>query len=101
TLAAWDAAKKDDALHVEYLGKRKIKEAGGRLCYVLHRSKFRKPEVDGITDVTIYVDCENWLQVGSILKGEEGQLIGEYFFRDLRLNPKFADDQFDRKAVEK
>ena len=36
----------------------------------------------------------------TILKGGEGQLIAEYYFRDVRLNPEFDKDRFTRKAVE-
>ncbi len=99
TLAAFDAAQKEGALHVEYLGKRKIKEAGDRTCYVLKRTRYKKPEADGVTEQTLFVDADNWLLVGSILKGEDGKLIGEYFFRDIRLNPVYDKDQFTRKAV--
>jgi Protein of unknown function (DUF1571) len=99
TLSDFKAAKKEGALHVEYLGKQKVKEAGDRLCYVLKRTRYSRPEADGITEATFYFDVENWLLVGTILKGDKGQLIGEYFFRDLRLNPQFAKNQFTREAV--
>jgi hypothetical protein len=101
TLAAFEHARKEKALHVDYLGKKKIKEAGDRLCWVLRRSRYKKPEVDGITGLTLYIDTENWLQVGSTLKGADNKLIGEYFFRDLELNPKFADDTFTREGLKR
>jgi hypothetical protein len=100
TLASWEAAQKADALHVEYLGIIKVKEAGDRPCYALRRVRFAKPEADGVTELTVYYDKETWLQVGSVLKGEEGKVIGAYFFRDIELNPKFKPDQFQRVAVE-
>jgi hypothetical protein len=96
---AGKAARERKALHVEYLGTFKVKEAGDRLCYKIKRSKFEKPEEDGITEVTIYIDTETWLLVGSVCKGEDNKLIAEYFFRDIQLNPKFAPDQFTRKAL--
>jgi hypothetical protein len=99
-LAAWQAARKQDALHVEYLGKEKVREVGGRVCYVLRRTRFAKPEEDGITETVSYIDAETWLQVGTVLKGEDGP-IAEYFFRDVRLNPDFAKDAFTRAALEK
>ena len=99
TLGSWQAAQKDGTLHVEYGGKVKVKEAGDRECYKLHRTKFAKPEGDGSTDLTMYVDVETWLPLGTVLKGEDGRLIGEYYFRDLRLNPEFARDQFTPAAV--
>ena len=43
---------------------------------------------------------QTWLMVGTILRGEEGQLIAEYYFRDIHLNPTFAKDQFTRKALQ-
>jgi hypothetical protein len=101
TLASWVEARKNDALHVEFLGERKVKEAGDRVCWVLKRTRYQRPEDGGVTELTIYVDKENWLQVGSLLKGAENQVIGEYFFRDIRLNPEFKPDTFTREAVAK
>jgi hypothetical protein len=101
TLGAWQAAKKNGTLNVEYLGEKKIKEAGDRVCYVLKRGGYRKPEEDGIAEFTAYIDKETWLQVGSVSKGMEGQLIGEYFFRDIKLNPEFKPDFFTREALKR
>jgi hypothetical protein len=98
TYRDWKAAKEKGTLHVQYLGVRKVREAGDRLCYTLRRT-CTVPEEDGVTDVTIFIDKENWLQVGSILKGSDGKLIGEYFFRDLHINPEFKPNQFKRSAL--
>jgi hypothetical protein len=98
TLAAWRAAHDQGALHVEFLGEQLVKEAGDRPCYKLRR-RYARPENDGVTELTLYVDKENLLQVGSVLKGTGGKLIGEYFFRDLELNPAFSDGQFERGAL--
>jgi Protein of unknown function (DUF1571) len=98
TLAAWSAARDQRALHVEFLGEQRVREAGDRFCYKLRRRNAR-PENDGVTELTIYVDKENLLQVGSILKGPGGKLIGEYFFRDIELNPAFSEGQFERGAL--
>ena len=73
-------------------------EAGDRLCYTLRRTCV-EPEEDNVTDVTIYIDKENWLQVGAVLKDASGRLIGEYMFRDLRINPEFKPNQFKRSAL--
>jgi len=100
-LASWKTAKAEDGLHVELVGEEKVKECGGRACWVLKRSKYKKPENDGITETTLYIDKETWLQVGSVVRGEGGKLVGEYFFRDLQLNPKFDDETFQREALEK
>lgn len=96
----WGAAEREGSLHVEYLGERVVEEAGGRPCHVLHRTRFRRPEHDGVTEQTLYIDKENWLQVGSVAKGEHG-LIGEYYFRDIRLNPEHEPGQFTREALKR
>jgi hypothetical protein len=99
-LAAWLAARKKGELHVEYLGQQRVPEAGNRLCYVFHRRAAR-PEEDGITDLLMHVDVESWLQLGTVLTGEGGRLIGEYFFRDVRLTTEFPPGTFTRQALEK
>jgi hypothetical protein len=100
-LAAWGAAQKEGSLKYEYRGKRKIAEAGDRECFILRRSGYRVPEEDGITEATLYYDVETWLQVGSTVKGAEGQLIGDYWFRDIVLNPTFAPGTFTREGLAK
>ncbi len=78
----------------------KVKEAGDRVCWKLKRTDYKAPEdIDGVTDMTLYVDKETWLQVGSTLKGADGQLLGEYFFRDIELNLDFKPDTFTREAL--
>jgi hypothetical protein len=99
TLKSWKAARDKDELHVEYLGERKVKEAGDRPCFALHRDRYARPENDGVLELTVYIDKETYLQVGSTVKGEDGKLIGEYFFRDIHLNPDFKADQFTREAL--
>jgi hypothetical protein len=101
TLSSWERARKDDALHVEYLGVKRVEEAGNRPCWVLRRTQYKHPEEDGITRLTTYIDTETWIQVGTILKNSEGQLIGEYFFRDIKLNPDFPPDAFTRDALKR
>jgi len=98
TLAAWKASRQRGKLQVEYLGEQVVKEAGDRPCYKLRRT-YEAPEADGVTELTIYMDKETLLQVGSVLKGESGQLIGEYFWRDIQLNPALSPGQFDRDAL--
>jgi hypothetical protein len=98
TLVGFLAARKRGELRVAYLGEQKLVEAGDRLCWKLRRT-YARPEGDGFTELTLYVDKDNWLQVGSVLKGEGGKLIGEYFFRDIQLNPTFEAGQFQRSAL--
>lgn len=100
TINSWKMAQDDKALHVEYLGKKKIEQLGDRECYVLKRTKFAKPEHDGITEQTTYIDVETWLMTGSILKNKDGELVAEYFFKDVKLNVEFEKDHFTKKNVE-
>ena len=101
TLAAWKAARAKGELRVEYLGEVKVKEADDRPCYKFRRPKSAKPEEDGVTDRIIYIDKETWLQVGSVLKGDKGQYIAQYFFRDIKVNPDFKADAFSKEALTK
>jgi hypothetical protein len=97
-LDAWKAQRDAGTLQVAYLGVRKVREAGDRPCYTL-RQTLAKPDADGITETTLYIDKENWLQVGTVLKGEDNKLLGEYMFRDIRINPEFKANQFQRSAL--
>jgi hypothetical protein len=92
-------AKERDKLQVDYLGITEVPELGDRPCYTFVRSKYEPPEEDGVAELTIYIDLETWLQVGSVLRDTKGDLIAEYFFRDIKLNPQFAADQFTRKKL--
>jgi hypothetical protein len=100
TINSWKMAQEDKALHVEYLGKEKVEQLGGRECWVLKRTRFAKPENDGVTEQTAYIDVETWMMVGSTLKNADGQLIAEYFFKDIRLNVDLDKDLFTKKNVE-
>src|SRR5262249_39629511 len=100
-LASWKKAETRKALHVEYLGVYRVSEAGGSLCYKLHRHKYDRPDEDGVNDLVLYIDTKTWLQVGSILHGEGGRLLGEYYFRDIQLNPEFSRDQFTKDMLKR
>ncbi len=97
TLAAWKKARDKGILHVKYRGLFKVEDLDNRLCYSYVRA-CDPPEEDGLTELTIYIDKETWLQTGSVLRGKDG-LIASYLFRDLKLNPRFKPDQFTRKAL--
>jgi hypothetical protein len=99
TLGDWKAARQRGALDVEYLGVRKVPEVGDRLCYQLRRTHYDRPEYDGIMDMLISIDREHWLQVGSVMRDEHDELIAEYFFSNVRLNPPFPPEQFERNAL--
>jgi hypothetical protein len=99
TLASWHNAHKRGKLKMTYLGEKRLKQAGNRLCWVIKRTDYEMPEEDGITEATFYFDKENWLQIGTILKDADDKLIGEYYFRDIKVNPKFNRDTFTRKSL--
>jgi hypothetical protein len=98
TLTAWKASQKEGTLKVEYVGIQKVKEAGDKNCYVLRRTN-KVAAADGIKQTTIYIDTENWLQVGIVLKDDNGLLLGSYYFRDIKLNPDFKKEQFSPAAL--
>jgi hypothetical protein len=119
---AWKQRKEAGTLRTEYLGKQVIEKAGGRLCYVVRRT-CPTPEVDvdpfevggvadrspenvarvGFTSVTLMIDVDTWLQVGTVLQRKEADgkstLIGSYYFRDLDLHPQFAPGTFTEAGL--
>src|SRR5262249_51116982 len=100
TLRAWKAAKETGTLKVEYLGKKPVRELDNRVCYVLKRT-CSPPEEEGLVAVEIAIDAETWLQTGSTLTDADGKLIGRYDFTSLKINPEFAENQFDRAMLKK
>lgn len=98
TYKAWKALEeKGIKLKYEYLGVKKIDETGGRMCHVVKRY-CDPPEDDGMTEITVYIDAETALQVGTVLKDKEG-VIGSYFFKDIEINPKFDENQFKLETM--
>ena len=81
------------------MGLERLPEAGDRLCYKFLRAPFEPPEEDGLNELTVYIDTDTWLQVGSILRDTKNQTLAEYFFRDIKLNPQFKENQFKRSAL--
>ncbi|MCS6852493.1 MAG: DUF1571 domain-containing protein [Gemmataceae bacterium] len=100
TLKSWKAAQERNILTIRYRGIDKIKETGGRPCYVFEAT-FSQPQTEGTLHVTVYVDTETWLQTGSVLRGAQNRLLGAYFFRDVQVNPPLRDDQFRPSALER
>jgi hypothetical protein len=98
TLAAWQAARQHGQLSIEYRGVNELREVGGRPCYTLARAGESATE-SGVAASTIYIDRDTWLQVGSVLTGKDGQLVGQYFFRDIHINPTFNVEQFKPAAL--
>jgi hypothetical protein len=66
---------------------------------VLQRTKYAKVPSDGVEDLTLYFDRDTLLQVGSVLRYRNGDLIGKYYFRDVQLNPDFPPWQFTPEAL--
>jgi hypothetical protein len=56
-------------------------------------------------ELTAYIEKSTWLPVGWVMKGKinpttgNRDFIAEYFFKDIRLNPKFGADQFKEAAL--
>ncbi|MFN4260684.1 MAG: DUF1571 domain-containing protein [Gemmataceae bacterium] len=98
TLNSWKYDRETHGLTVRYLGIQRLQEVGDRPCFVF-RGDFQNPVRDDITVATIYFDVETWLQIGTVLQRRDGQLVGAYYFRDIRLNPDFDDQQFTAAAL--
>ena len=56
---------------------------------------------DAFAEVTLMFDAETWLQVGSVQRDANGELVGSYYFRDVALNPHLPPDQFTPAALRK
>jgi hypothetical protein len=98
SITSWKAAQDAGTLRARYLGVRNLVEAGDRPCYTIRRTN-DKPDEEGLVESTLYIDKETLFQIGAVLKGPEGKLLGEYIYRDIDLNTKFKDNQFKRSAV--
>jgi hypothetical protein len=102
-IASMQTAQKKGALHVQFQGEAKVIEAGQRVCYKLKRT-YSEPESDGTQELTLYVDRENYLPIGVVVKGKvdpatgNRELLGEYFYRDVHLNPEIRPEQFKEAA---
>jgi hypothetical protein len=98
SLLAFKTAQEDGTLQVEYLGIKKVPEAGDRPCFTLRRI-LKKAEPDGVKEVMLHIDTETWQQVGNVLKDEQGVLVGAYYFRDFKFNPDLRKEDFQRQAL--
>ena len=94
---AWKSAGDRGALRVEYQGVLDVPELGGRPCHVLHRTCLA-PEEDGLTEVTVFLDAETEFQVGAVLRAGQSP-IATYYFRDLRLNPRYPAGHFSAAGL--
>lgn len=95
-------AQEEGRLHVKYVGIERFLELGNRLCYKFVRTPYDPPEglaKENLNELTIYIDAQTRLQVGSVLKDTEGKLIAEYYFREIELNPTFDEKQFTMDSL--
>lgn len=121
THEAWKQRRESGELKTEYLGKKTIPQIG-RECHVVKRLCPRA-EIDsfeiggtatgepaevakeGFTEVTLYIDAERRLQVGTELHRTEPDgtrvLVGHYYMRDVELNPTFPPDAFTTEGLKK
>jgi hypothetical protein len=99
SIASMKKAQANGTLHMRYEGKVALAEVGDRTCYKFVRTPYEPLEEDALYELTLYFDCQTWLQVGSILRDPKGQLLAEYFFRDIQINPEFDGKQFTRAAL--
>jgi hypothetical protein len=100
TYDAWKKRQDAGELRTEYLGKQVIQKAGDRECHVIRRlcpyteadafamdeQPPTDPKViarDGFNEVTVMIDVERRLHVGTVLKKATGDLVGEYYFRGI------------------
>jgi len=117
TQLAWAEAEKQGTLKVDYLGIRTHPDLGDRPCHVLRRTcaedqidpfVLSEPSVevtdanraDAFDTVTIWIDRETWLQVGTE-QTRNGELVARYFFRATEMNPAFDKDEFSPAALKR
>jgi hypothetical protein len=116
TYRSWSEAQEQGHLKWKYLGTREVKEVGGRLCHIVERTcephldpflmNEKPPDAaahpaDTFTSVKLMIDAERWLQVGSELRRADGELVGSYYFQDVKLNPQFPPVEFKPSAFTK
>ncbi len=103
TMASMLRAQERGALFVEYHGEFKVPELRYKdhdpICYKFVRKPYDPPEEEGVNELTIYIDKETWLQVGSVIRDTKGDVLAEYFFRNIQINPEFKKDQFTRAGL--
>lgn len=99
TLRAWKAARDRGELHFQYMGTKAIPELDDQICWVLQREERAGVDAEGITSSTFYFETTRGLQLGSVLRDAEGQLVGRYYFRNLELHPTFSEEIFTRQGL--
>jgi hypothetical protein len=100
TLAAWKRGFASGDFDVQMNGIKKVAELGDRECHEVVRTVQGEPN-DGVRKGTFYFDVQTGLQTGTILQGDEGELLGAYWFRDVQINPEFPQETFTRQGLRK
>lgn len=90
---AWKAAADTGTLTVAYRGLQECPALPGKKLHVLERT-CSAPDEDGATKVSVYLDAETHLLLGSILEAE-GELLGHYFYRDVQFNARLNANHFN------
>ncbi|QDU21305.1 DUF1571 domain-containing protein [Urbifossiella limnaea] len=102
TYTAWKNLKDRNELTVKYQGKDRVEKAGGRVCHIIRRTctpaevdsfvigektppAAANIDRDGFSEVTVMIDADRWLQVGTVLRRANGDLIGEYYFQNVEV----------------
>jgi len=64
---------------------------------------YTEPENDGVMELTLYIDKQTCCRSAPLSREPESRmkeiLIGEYYFRDIELNPQFSEIKFKEAAV--
>ena len=117
THRSWSEGRERGLAKVTYVETRAVPEVGGRVCHIV-RKETAQPELDpflmsekmpdpatrsldAFSKVDVMLDAETGLQVGSIIRRADGELVASYFFRDVQLNPAFDKNQFKPTALKK
>jgi Protein of unknown function (DUF1571) len=98
-LADCQELQKKGELDLKFLGEAVAPEAGDRTCYRFQYTPLEPGEGTAHRRLTLYLDKDTWLLVGRVGAGEDGEPVNISFYRDVRLNPDFAPDQFQRSAL--
>jgi hypothetical protein len=101
TLASMQKAKANGSLHVRFDGIVKVPQLLDRECYQFTRTPYDPPEEEGVNKLVLFFDKETLLQTGSRLFDTKGDLLAEYFFTDVVLNPGLDAKKFSVEELRK
>lgn len=99
TYAKAKAAQERGKLFLKFEGIVPVGKLNGERCLKFVRTPMDPPEEDELNHLTVYYDLKNWLQVGAVLIDKKGDLLAEYWFTDIVINPVFSDKQFTKDAL--